>query len=90
METVYDWATVAIFCGLIMLFLDRSSQEEPGDHLWQYLVAAVGCGVANYFGNEGIETGNSMMHFAAIATIAAVLTFTIMVLKPFDRFRKGK
>ena len=28
METVYDWVTVAIFAGLVVLFVQRSTTEE--------------------------------------------------------------
>ena len=75
METPFDWITLAIFCGLIVLFLNRSSQDEPGDHLWQYMIAAVGCAVANYLGNEGYE-------IAGAAVIVAVLAYIVLVLKP--------
>lgn len=76
METIYDWITVAIFAGLIVLFLQRSSAEEPTDTIWQYLVPAAGCAVANYFGNEG-------NHILAVALIAGVIGYTLFVLKPF-------
>jgi hypothetical protein len=76
MQTVYDWITLAIFAGLVVLFLQRSSQEEPTDSLWSYLGAGVGCAVANYFGNEG-------NHFVAIAIIVATVAFIVVVLKPF-------
>jgi hypothetical protein len=81
METVYDWVTLAIFAGLVVLFLQRSSQEEPADSLWSYLGAGVGCAVANYFGNEGYD-------IVAVAVIAATAAFIWIVLKPF-RFGKG-
>lgn len=81
METVFDWVTLAIFAGLIVLFLQRSSEAEPRDSLWQYLVAAVGCAVANYVGNEVNEV-------AAIAVIGAVLAFIFIVLKPLDGWKK--
>jgi hypothetical protein len=76
MQTVYDWITLAIFAGLVVLFLQRSSQEEPTDSLWSYLGAGVGCAVANYFGNEG-------NHIVAIAIVVATVAFIIIVLKPF-------
>ncbi len=77
METIYDWITLALFGGLIVLFLERSSKEEPTDHLWQYLVPAVGCAVANYAGNHG-------QTIVAIALIIGVIGYVAVVLKPFD------
>ena len=56
METVYDWVTVAIFAGLVVLFVQRSTSEEElreRDSLLLYLAAALGCAVANYLGNQG-------------------------------------
>ena len=67
MQTVYDWATMIVFAGLIVLFLQRS-QGEPRDHLWQYLLAAVGCAGTNYLGNEGLKLESLTYHLAAIAT----------------------
>lgn len=77
METIYDWVTVAIFAGLIVLFLQRSTADEPGDSLWSYLGAGVGCAVANYIGNEGL-------HILAWVAIAATLAFIMIVLKPIE------
>lgn len=78
METVYDWITVAIFAGLIVLFMQRSTGDEPPqDSIWQYLGPSVGCAVANYLGNEGYTLG-------AIVVIAATLGYIAFVLKPFD------
>ena len=75
METPFDWITLGIFGGLIVLFMDRSTKDEPGDHLWQYLVAAVGCAVANYLGNNG-------QVLAAAALIVGILVYIVLVLKP--------
>lgn len=77
METAYDWITVAIFAGLIVLFLHRSNAEEPVDSLWSYLGAGAGCAVANYIGNEG-------NHLVAAIAIAATIGFIMIVLKPID------
>lgn len=79
METPYDWITVGIFAGLIVLFMQRStsdSNDDIDDPLWMYLVAGVGCGVANYIGNEG-------QHLLAVLAIAATLAFVFHYLKPF-------
>lgn len=75
-ETIYDWVTVGIFAGLIVLFLQRSTGSEPAeDTIWHYMPPAAGCAVANYAGNEGQD-------LLAIAIIAAVLVYIAMVLKP--------
>ncbi|MDO7844115.1 XrtV sorting system accessory protein [Sphingomonas immobilis] len=80
MKTIYDWITVAIFCAIITLFLSRSVAETkvPGDFLIHYLVASVGCAVANYLGNEGY-------HFAAAAMIAASVGYVFYFLRPLAR-----
>jgi hypothetical protein len=80
LHTIYDWLTVAIFAGLIVLFLQRSMQEEPGDKLWHYLVASVGCAVTNYFGNQG-------QHVIAIPCLVAVGAFVYYFIKPFEPAR---
>jgi hypothetical protein len=76
METTYDWVTVAIFAGLIILFLQRSTAEVPSDRIYQYAPAALGCAVANYF-------GNNQQSILAILLIAAVGAYVWFVLKPF-------
>lgn len=80
METVYDWVTVAIFAGLVVLFVQRSTSEEetPAEHdsLLMYLGAGGGCAVANWLGNKG-------QHLLAVALIAATLFFIVYYLRPF-------
>ena len=83
METPYDWVTVMAFAVLIVLFLQRS-QGEPRDHLWQYLVASVGCAVTNYLGNEAMKSGEITLHGGALLLFADTLGFIWRVLKPFD------
>lgn len=83
METPYDWITVIVFAGLIVLFLQRS-QGEARDHLWQYLVAAIGCAVTNYLGNEALKLDQPSYHFAAIALGLGTLGFIWKVLQPFS------
>lgn len=75
MQTVYDWVTLGIFAGLIVLFLQRSSAEVPSDKLIHYLVAGAGCAAVNYVGNEG-------MHPLAILGLVAVLAYIQWTLKP--------
>jgi hypothetical protein len=84
METPYDWLTVMTFAGLIVLFLQRS-QGEARDHLWQYLVAAVGCAVTNYIGNEAMKSGEVLLHAGAAALFIATIGFIWRVLQPFNQ-----
>lgn len=78
METIYDWVTLGIFAGLVVLFLERSlkPQEDRHDSLLLYLAAGAGCAVANYFGNEE-------QHIIAIALIIGTIAFIFHFLKPF-------
>lgn len=77
METVYDWITIAIFGGLVVLFLHRSvSEREPQDTIYHYLPPAVGCAFANYVGNHGQGP-------LSAAIVVAVLAYIVLVLKPF-------
>lgn len=91
MQTVYDWLTVMIFAGLIVLFLQRSTGAgEPRDSIWQYLAASAACAVANYIGNDkdgaiSDAIGNTAHHLLAVAIIMGVLVYVYYVLKPFDR-----
>lgn len=78
LQTPFDWVSLLIFAGLVVLFLQRSSEENPRDHLWQYLVPAVGCALANYVGNQGYA-------IAAVLVLAGVLAFVHYVLKPFSK-----
>jgi hypothetical protein len=83
METVYDWVSLAIFAGLIVLFLQRSVGEraEKDASLLYYLAAGVGCAAANYFGNHGQD-------LLAILLLVATVGLIIVVLKPF-KFSAG-
>ena len=87
MQTVYDWVTVAIFAGLVVLFIQRatSEEEQPKEHdsLLLYLGAALGCAVANYVGNKGLEADNQGMQVLAIALIGATILFIVYYLRPF-------
>ena len=77
-ETIYDWVTVAIFAGLVVLFLQRSMAPTPKDRMVHYIPPAVGCAAANYVGNEG-------QPIWAVAIILVVVAYIFLVLKPFDR-----
>ena len=74
METVWDWATVFVFAGLVTLMLQRSMMEEPPDSLWHYAPPAIGCAVVNYIGNEGYD-------IVAAAGLVAIAVYIFKVLK---------
>ena len=78
MDTIYDWVSLAIFAGLVVLFLQRSTSEHNGKDasLLYYLGAGVGCAAANYFGNHGENV-------IAILLIAATIATIVVFLKPF-------
>lgn len=79
MQTPYDWITVAIFAAIVVLFLQRSVGDSPvEDRLISYFPPAIGCAVANQFGNKGQD-------LVAILLIGAVLVYCWVVLKPFAR-----
>lgn len=75
METVYDWVTLALFAGIIVLFLQRSSMDSPPDRMIDYLPPAIGCALANYAGNEGYP-------LIAWLLVASVVGYVVLVLKP--------
>ena len=79
METPYDWVTVGIFAGLVVLFMQRSTSvevQDENDSLLLYLGAGLGCAVSNYIGNKGL-------HLIAIPLILATLAFIFYYLRPF-------
>ena len=80
MDTIYDWLSLAIFAGLIVLFLQRSTSERADNDvsLLYYLGAGVGCAVANYFGNKGQDV-------IAILLLIATVAFIAYFMKPFQR-----
>lgn len=78
METPYDWTTVALFAGLIVVFLQRSVADRPSDSTISYLPPALGCAVANYLGNEG-------HHAIAIIAIVAIVVYIYVVIDPLNR-----
>jgi len=76
MNTVYDFVTMALFAGLIVLFLQRSTGAQDDPHpMWEYLVAAVGCAVTNFVGNAGHDV-------IAILFLLMTIGFTVVILQP--------
>ena len=83
MQTVYDWVTIALFAGLIVIFLQRSvgqrhgeAEDDNHDSIWLYLLPSVGLAAANYVGNEGYG-------IAAWLLIVGVCVYVQLVIKPF-------
>jgi len=81
METVYDWLTMAIFSGLVVLFLQRSTLETPPDTIWHYMPPSIACAVANYLGNKGYEWAS----YAILIGIGAYIIVILNVRFPVDR-----
>ena len=82
METAYDWLTLALFAGIIVLFLQRSSMESPPDRMIDYLPPTLGCAIANWTGNQAIKNDYLLLHGIAVATIVGVVVYVWLVLKP--------
>lgn len=76
-ETLWDWLSILVFAGLIVLFLQRSSMDEPPDTMWHYAPPAIGCALANYLGNEGLD-------LIAALVLAGVVGYVVKVLKPLS------
>lgn len=82
METAYDWLSLAIFAGIIVLFLQRSSMENPPDRMIDYLPPALGCAIANQAGNYALENNSILMHVVGVALLVGVVVYVWLVLKP--------
>ena len=80
MSTIFDLVTMVLFAGLAVLFLQRSTAQEPQDHMWQYAPPAVALAVAN-------QVGNKLENLAVVAwlIIAAAVVYVVYVLKPFKQ-----
>ena len=77
LETVWDWLSLLCFAGLVTLMLQRSSEAEPRDKLWQYLPPALGFAVVNYLGNHGQPLIAGALLIAAIVYIFKVLKVSL-------------
>ncbi len=77
MKTVYDWVTLALFCLLALVFLQRSAGPPmAGDSAIRYLPPALGCMAVNALGNARDD-------LAAIAVLAVTAGYMAVVLKPW-------
>lgn len=76
MNTIFDWITVALFCCIAVIFLQRSVEApRAGDSAFLYAPPAIGCAAANWLGNE---------HYiiAAVLMLVVVAIYTVVILKP--------
>lgn len=79
MQTIFDWVTMGIFGGVVVLFLQRSMNPEGArDRIYHYVPPALGCAAANYLGNNGQRT-------IAIILVIAVVGYILFVLDPFPK-----
>ncbi len=83
METIFDWVSVGIFAGIIVLFLQRSVDENgPQDSIISYFPPSIGCAIANQIGNK--KLGTDYDEVIAILLLAGVLAYCWFVLKPLS------
>jgi hypothetical protein len=87
LETPYDLATMIVFAGLVVLFLQRSmAPPDQQDKMIWYLPPSLGCMGANQAGNYAWNnTDHQYLHAVAIIGIVAVLVYSWFVLKPFAK-----
>jgi hypothetical protein len=79
MNSIFDWVTMLIFGGLVVLFLQRSvGPEHPNDKIYHYFPPALGCAIADYLGNNN-------QRIAAIALTIIVVGYILLFMKPFDK-----
>ena len=77
MSSVYDWVSLAIFAGLVVLFLQRATADraEEDVSLLYYLVASVGCAAGDYLGNHDQSVMGALV-------LAATVAFILFYLRP--------
>ena len=78
METVFDWISIVLFSGIVVIFLQRSALPEPVDKLWHYLPPAIGCATVNFLGNHDQPA-------LAITLAVATIAYVFYVLKPLAK-----
>ena len=83
METAYDWVTLGIFAGIIVLFLQRSINPVPNDEKWRYFLPSVSVAALNQVGNAAYESNKAIYHVLAILGIVGTLVMIQYLLKPF-------
>lgn len=72
MNTLFDWASVALFSALALLFLRRSASPVVEDRMIAYLPPALGCIAGNQLGNSGHPVWGAIV-------LAATLVYVILL-----------
>jgi Na+/H+-dicarboxylate symporter len=83
LQTLFDWAAIAVFAGLVVLFLHRSTSEVAVDRIYHYAPPAVGCAIGNYVGNLGVQEGRTDLQAFAGVTLLACIAYIFHILRPF-------
>jgi hypothetical protein len=78
MNSIYDWVSMLLFGGIVVLFLHRSmSTSRPSDKIYHYIPPALGCAVGNYLGNNDYRV-------SAATVLILVVGYILFYMKPFD------
>ena len=82
MQSLFDWAAMAVFAGLVVLFLQRSISEHAVDRIYHYAPPAVGCAAANYVGNLGVDSNRTDLQLFAGVILIACVAYIFHILRP--------
>jgi Na+/H+-dicarboxylate symporter len=80
---------MAVFAGLVVLFLQRSISEEAVDSVYQYAPPAIGCAAANYVGNLGLSSNRMELQLFAGVILSASVIYIFHILRPLP-FNKDR
>jgi hypothetical protein len=88
LQTLFDWISILIFAGLVVLYLQRSMADGPPvDRIAHYAPPAIGCAAGNFVGNQGATDGRTDLQLLAAAILVAAVVYILQVLKPFSGLR---
>jgi hypothetical protein len=79
MQTIFDWASVLLFCALAVTLLHRSMTPPFVDRIIAYLPPAVGYAIGNWLGNEGYTV-------PAVAILGLSALYYLAIIKPSRDF----
>ena len=83
---MYDWASIGVFAGIMVLYLHRSMGEgEFKDKIWHYAPPAIGCAISNQVGNVGLKDQSVALQALAVAGLVASVVYVFHILKPFAK-----